>query len=333
MAKRDAYFDNVKFILIVLVVFGHLLTPFINDKQWLRTLYIFIYTFHMPAFILISGYFAKGYRKKGYMWKAAKKVLLPYIIFQLIYAVYDYKLYDESTFEVSVFQPAWSLWFLLSLFCWNAMLFIFTKIKYPLAVAAVLGIMIGLCEPLETTLSLSRTFVFFPFFLAGFYMKKEHFKKLTSVSCKKVAGGTLLIIALWIQYIAPDFEKEWLFGSKSYASLGVNQLEGMTLRMLFYSISLAMTISFLALIPTQTMSFTSRGAQTFYVYLLHGFLIKYIRLSSFGDWIESVQGYSILLIGACGVAWLLSSKYVSTIARPLIELKPLPRRKSLSLGK
>ncbi len=38
-------------------------------------------------------------------------------------------------------------------------------------------------------------------------MKKEHFKKLTSVSCKKVAGGTLLIIALWIQYIAPDFEK------------------------------------------------------------------------------------------------------------------------------
>ncbi|WP_426638635.1 acyltransferase family protein [Priestia aryabhattai] len=64
MAKRDAYFDNVKFILIVLVVFGHLLTPFINDEQWLRTLYIFIYTFHMPAFILISGYFAKGYRKE-----------------------------------------------------------------------------------------------------------------------------------------------------------------------------------------------------------------------------------------------------------------------------
>ena len=52
----------------------------------------------------------------------------------------------------------------------------FTKIKYPLAVAAVLGIMIGLCEPLETTLSLSRTFVFFPFFLAGFYMKKNILK-------------------------------------------------------------------------------------------------------------------------------------------------------------
>ncbi len=102
----------------------------------------------------------------------AKKVLLPYIIFQLIYAVYDYKLYDESTFEVSVFQPAWSLWFLLSLFCWNAMLFIFTKIKYPLAVAAVLGIMIGLCEQLETTLSLSRTFVFFPLLSRILYEKR-----------------------------------------------------------------------------------------------------------------------------------------------------------------
>lgn len=66
---RDYYFDNAKFILIFLVVFGHLMQPFVADYDSVHILYIFIYTFHMPAFILISGYFAKGFRKSGYLKK------------------------------------------------------------------------------------------------------------------------------------------------------------------------------------------------------------------------------------------------------------------------
>ncbi|MEM5595768.1 acyltransferase family protein [Niallia circulans] len=60
MKQRDYYFDNAKFILIFFVVFGHFIQSFINDNQNIYTLYKVIYTFHMPAFILISGFLPKG---------------------------------------------------------------------------------------------------------------------------------------------------------------------------------------------------------------------------------------------------------------------------------
>lgn len=61
MAKqREFYFDNARLYLIILVVFGHLLRSYIGENPFLYALYMFIYSFHMPAFVLISGYFAKA---------------------------------------------------------------------------------------------------------------------------------------------------------------------------------------------------------------------------------------------------------------------------------
>src|SRR3954454_11961298 len=76
--SRSKYFDNAKFILIFLVVFGHMISPYKDQDKVLFTLYSVIFLFHMPAFILISGYFAKGYRKKGYLLKTVQKILVPY---------------------------------------------------------------------------------------------------------------------------------------------------------------------------------------------------------------------------------------------------------------
>ena len=55
MKERVYKFDNLKLLLIVLVIFGHILefVPNSMDK------YIFIYTFHMPCFMFVTGYFAK----------------------------------------------------------------------------------------------------------------------------------------------------------------------------------------------------------------------------------------------------------------------------------
>nr|MCX3330604.1 acyltransferase family protein [Bacillus pacificus] len=77
--SRDSYFDNAKFLLIFLVVFGHILRSFINDNEFMLYLYKFIYTFHMPAFILVSGFFAKGFKRSGYVKKLAVKLIIPYL--------------------------------------------------------------------------------------------------------------------------------------------------------------------------------------------------------------------------------------------------------------
>lgn len=125
--KRESYFDNAKFILIFLVVFGHFLQTFIVDYAGVRVLYIYIYTFHMPAFVLISGFFAKSFGKPGYLKKTMKKLILPYVFFQLIYSIFYYFLLSKDNLSIQFLDPEWSLWFLLSLFFWNVMLFIFAK--------------------------------------------------------------------------------------------------------------------------------------------------------------------------------------------------------------
>jgi len=116
MPKRDSYFDNAKILLIFLVVFGHFIQSYIDMNLFISYMYNFIYTFHMPAFIIISGFFAKGIYEKGYIWKLTKKLILPYVLFQVIYGFFYYFLHGKETFKLELLDPKWSLWFLISLF-------------------------------------------------------------------------------------------------------------------------------------------------------------------------------------------------------------------------
>ena len=81
-SERNLYIDVMKGILIILVVIGHL--PFFDYNS--RTL-ILIYSFHMPAFLIIGGMLShinKDSRLSSIIVKRLKNTLLPYFIFSLI---------------------------------------------------------------------------------------------------------------------------------------------------------------------------------------------------------------------------------------------------------
>lgn len=61
--KRDYFFDNAKFLLIMLVVLAHGISQLKSYSRIATMLWYIINTFHMPTFIFISGYFAKSYVK------------------------------------------------------------------------------------------------------------------------------------------------------------------------------------------------------------------------------------------------------------------------------
>ncbi len=58
-SNRIAVWDNVKFILIFLVVLGHVMGIFTESNMYLGKYYLYLYVFHMPAFIFVSGLFSK----------------------------------------------------------------------------------------------------------------------------------------------------------------------------------------------------------------------------------------------------------------------------------
>ncbi|WP_102028583.1 acyltransferase family protein [Salirhabdus sp. Marseille-P4669] len=317
IGKRVLYFDNAKFILIFLVVFGHSISPYISDSHLLNTIYKSVYTFHMPAFILISGYFAKGFKKKGYLKKLAKKLLIPYLIFQMIFAIFFSLQGEENTF--TLLEPHWTLWFLLSLFSWHLLLLVFSKLRYSLLLSLIVGVFIGMVPFIGSFLSLSRTFVFFPFFLLGCLLEKKHFEKLTQLHCKLI--GAILFLGLFISYyfFFHDISNLWLFASASYADIGTMEEIGVLVRFFLYLVMFVLIFSFLAFIPKRNYSFTKLGSRTLYVYLLHGITIKIIQLTPLSDWILETNLYILFVLQAIALTLLLSSKPILKATKPLIE--------------
>ena len=53
--ERDYRIDGIKWLLIVLVTFGHVIEPALSNPI-ANKLYSIIYIFHMPLFVFIRGY-------------------------------------------------------------------------------------------------------------------------------------------------------------------------------------------------------------------------------------------------------------------------------------
>lgn len=311
--------------MIFLVVFGHFIRSFIENDPYVLALYKTLYTFHMPAFIIVSGFFAKGFYKKGYIPKLVKKLILPYLLFQVIYSIYYYFLYNKHSLTIDIYNPQWSMWFLLSLFCWNILLYLFVrKWKLPqnkgLFIAFAVGISIGFVDGVSNYLSLSRTFVFFPLFLLGYYMRKEHFSKLR-MGKVRIAATVIPAAVLVFMFLVPEFSDKWLLGSKSYEQLGGKDLLSPLARSMVYVLNIAMSFSFFAFVPKSRHFFTKWGASTLYVYLIHGFFVKFFRESPYQDLLPPIQSITLLVAASFILTVVLSSRPLTSLTQPLIELK------------
>jgi len=103
MNKRIYRVDNIKVLLILLVILGQFLECFKGYEK----IYMIIYSFHMPFFIFVFGLFAK-FRKKRIV-----SLMITYLIFQGLYRKYYWYLYKpEVKFTFNYTTPYWLLWFL-----------------------------------------------------------------------------------------------------------------------------------------------------------------------------------------------------------------------------
>ena len=72
MAERDYTIDILKGIGIMLVILGHCL-------EWENPVTRLIYSFHMPLFFLVSGYFFQKYKIKDQIKKDYNRLIVPYL--------------------------------------------------------------------------------------------------------------------------------------------------------------------------------------------------------------------------------------------------------------
>ena len=316
--KRTAYFDNAKAILIYFVVVGHLLSGFLRENHQLDTLYLVIYIFHMPAFILISGHFSKKIRTINDLKKIVKTLVLPYILFQLLYSYY-YKEVFNDPIEFEFLEPRYALWFLLSMVMWKLLLSIFSYHRLMIVVSIVLSLTLGYFSEINEWLSLSRTFFFFPFFLMGYFIKREHFLALKAVWNVKIASCLAVAVIIVIYIFADIHWQEWLFGRVPYESIRYEIVESsMMSRLLVYAAMCIGTYIFLSLVPTRNYWFTDIGTKTLGIYLLHLFFIRAFKETDMYIWIAETGNYYILFILGFVIVYILSRNIVWRYTSPLL---------------
>ena len=313
---RSSYFDNIKGLLIILVVFGHLLEDFLN-LGFIKYLYILIFSFHIPLFVFCSGYFATNIN----LIKIVKRLIFPYVVFQTLYFFFNRYLMKNTGVTYNFTDPAWTLWYLLSLAFWGVLVQFIKEVNIRIILMAfIIGLLAGFNNSIGSYLSLSRTFVFFPFFLLGFYCNKNKidFDKFKKNKLLIVLISLLsVVIALVLYVYIKKIDVMWLYSFLSYQSLNYNLI----IRLGIYLVALIFSAMIMIIVPSSKIyKITNIGINSMVVYLLHGFIIRSLeRVFPYGILSSNVKIISYLVITTIVIVLTLSSKYVTALFQKIFK--------------
>lgn len=322
--RPDRYpaLDNARFVLIALVVVGHLIEQLVHTGPAADALYRWIYLFHMPAFVLISGALSSPVLTRRRLVRTVTGLLLPYVLFQTLYPAWDAWLFGSGDWWQGYLTPYWLLWYLLSLACWRIMLPVFVRLKYPLPFAFAIALAAGTVSWIGYPFSLSRTLVFFPLFLLGFRLRAWRLQHLGGTVTRKSLAALILAGAAAGAWFLRGLDPQWLYASVDYGTLGVAPAVGAGIRLGLLTASAACALSVLALIPRRSR-WAGAGRRSLDAYLLHGFLVRAALAAGGFAWLDGAmpEGAVLAVVIAAGwiIAAVLSTRVVDRIARPFMH--------------
>ena len=284
--------DNVRGILIVLVVLGHIISYGISlgikvSVEIYESLYVFIYAFHMPLFIFISGYFHRN-----------KKILNKVFYYLVLYVALSLFLYVTKlvlgieTDDFSLFTDVGGVqWYLLALAVFIAVTYVFRNFNRALVLglAIILALVVGYDDGVNDFLSISRIIVFFPYYWAGYCLqgnkkfesvlsaesdgdKPQNFAKRRDVILR-IAG--IVIIVLWALFCFLDnkdaFElKPFFTARRSYNGYYGESIDGLLLRLLAYALGALTSLAIIFIAPCgKIKGLTVLGERSISVYFWH----------------------------------------------------------------
>jgi fucose 4-O-acetylase-like acetyltransferase len=319
-AGRDPYFDNAKFLAVVLVVIGHAWEPLRAANVGGRVLeaaQTFVYAFHLPVFIVMCGYFSRGFTAgRDRTRKLVAAIVVPYVIFSVAYPLWAGLLAGDHV-GWDPLEPYYLTWFMPALLLWRLSTPLWQQLRYPITVALLISMLAGFVT-LPSMLNAAQVLSFLPFFVVGLTLRPHHFALLRR-RAMRVSGVALLAAGGVAAYAAAlTVDPEWVHWRRSFGQLGVGAPAGVGLRLVALAAAVALTIGFLAVVPGRRLWFTRFGSASMYVYLLHGFVTLFL---SYQGWYYRVSGAEVALVtaGCAALAVALSTDAVRGVFRWAVE--------------
>ncbi|UYM03735.1 acyltransferase family protein [Solicola gregarius] len=318
---RDPFLDNARYWVMLLVVVGHFLTALLALDE-ARAAYRWIYLFHMPVFILISGYLGRRYSgTPREVRRMVGTLVVPYLLVEIGLEAFEAWLADEPL-SLHVLEPEWLTWFIAALFVWRLTTPIWRAVRWPIPVAIGCSLVGGLA-PVSDVLAIPQIIGYLPFYVVGMQLRREHFERLRDLRVRIGALAVLGAAAYACVQEPEHWTMSWLYWRDAYSEspLDAGALDGIATRGALLAIGFVLAAAVLALVPHRRAWYSTMGQRTLYCYLLHGFVVLalsyYGAFSYLGD--HGSIGIGIAALAALVLANLLMTRAVSEGFRPLFE--------------
>ena len=335
-SQRVVYLDNAKFALIFLVVAGHFLLP-LEHTRFSFNIYFLIYTFHMPCFVFLSGFFAKTAFKDGHF--RIRRLLEPlwlYFLFKLLTHITEGLVAGEITWSIDFFSETGAPWYLLAMALWTLTLPAFKELK-PSAVilgSILLSLLSGYQRSVDAFLAMDRVLGFAPFFYAGYYLSQKTLDRVLSawrlplIAAAALTAGYIGLRAydrLGLLY-RPIFSANYTYLDPSL------YLYGPALRLLVYAAAALLSAGLLAAVPRRKTPFSVIGQRTLQIYILHRLIRDLMQYFGFYQLINVHQKSNVLglLFLAFLVTLLLGNSYFFMVFQAVKNLPFHSSAKALS---
>lgn len=316
---RDHYFDNLKVLLIFLVVLGHFIQPIhMHGADFLE---YYLYIFHMPLFVFVSGFFSKN----STFASSVQKLLIPFIILQIIYYFLQVYYVGNQNYTLRFFVPAWSMWYLFSLFVWRLVMPYLKNINptYLFVLSIIIAVVSSYDPTIKYFFSMNRVLVFFPFFIAGYYFNRTAFtEKFVSAKFKVLSASVLGVIAIYTYLNIPIINGIYKNGGwlhfNGFIDHGI--LTGFY-RFLVLLIGFVICACVLILTPQKKFKISYMGRNTINVYILHGFVYWTARkYDIFNKYFDSKIDLLLMFLFAAALTFVLGTNIISKVLKPLFNV-------------
>lgn len=322
-SSRDHLFDNIKAIMLILVIIGHTIDPFIYSEDGIfRIIMQYIYLFHMPMFAFVTGYFSKNAEKARD--GAVKKIFIPYLLIQTVYilvALFCIKTglasFNADVFKPSIILPTSPLYYLLCVFMWKTFQKDFMKLRYPVLISIIIGVCISLTSNDSMHIGIGATFSLLIFFVLGVKCTPEHVQKIRSTP--KWIAIVILGLAIIPAIILPYNFRNVRY---SYASVGLEPVTGILYRLLFYAIAICMIIALIRLFSQKHTILSVIGERSILVYAGSSFAAPslYLIITSYlplGN--ETILNFVGIVLFAFIIAFFFSMSWINTLYNKILN--------------
>ena len=337
--SRNVYIDNVKALLIILVVVGHFTDLAVDESEMMKSLFVFIYSFHMPLFIFVNGLLCK------HIVKDRHRVMDKVAVFMALYVALKGILFFTRTvighedISFHLFEEDGVPWYLFSTAVFYVVTYLFRNFnkKWLLVLSVVLALLVGYDPDIGDSLVLSRSIVFYPFFLLGWCIDPEKLSRMTEKIYVKIvcAAAGIVFALLCIFRLDLIYPLRPLFtGRNGYKELEECEPYGLLLRLVCYCISLIMCFIILGITMHREIKvFTVIGRRTLAVYFFHRPILYLLTYSNVLAWLQESAGWTLgnilWLIIAVLLSLMLSASIFSRVIQFFINFRKTPKPEKL----